>query len=354
MSISLAMIVKNEENNLEECLNSIKDFVDEIVIVDTGSTDITKKIALKYTKNIYDFVWCDDFSKARNFSLEKCTSDWILVMDADDRLIQGNKGSINDFIKYNENKIGLIERISKYYANNEENYSREYEARIFKRGLFYKGEIHEQINSTMKREKTDIIFSHSGYEKNDKSERNIKILLKMLEDNNEDEYVIYQIARTLFVDKKFKLANEYFDKAYKLVAKNKMYYKNLVISYIYSLIEEQSFQNGLDLINENKDIYKDSSEFHFSEGIFYMNLILSDISTYGEYLYLIENSYLKCLELGEKEEDSVIGVGSFKAAYNLGVYYETLNNIEKANYYYKLSYNMGYEKAKSRIVKNNI
>ena len=352
MEISLAMIVKDEENNLEECLNSVKDFVDEIVIVDTGSIDETKRIALNYTNKVYDFIWCDDFSKARNFSLEKCTRDWILVMDADDRLIQGSKEIVNNFIKYNENKIGLIERISKYYLNNEENYSREYEARIFKRGLFYKGEIHEQIDSTMKREKTDIKFSHSGYENNDKGERNIKILLKMLEDNKEDEYIIYQIARTLFVDKKFKLANEYFDKAYKLVDKDKIYYKNLVISYIYSLIEEGNFQTGLDLINENQDIYKNSSEFHFSEGIFYMNLILSDVNTYGEYLYLIENSYLKCLELGEREEDSVIGVGSFKAAYNLGVYYETLNNIDKANYYYNLSYDMGYEKARSRIVIN--
>lgn len=349
MKISLAMIVKDEESNLEECLNSVKEFVDEIVIVDTGSTDNTKNIALSYTRNVYDFIWCDDFAKARNFSLEKCTSDWILVMDADDRLIEGNKEIINAFIESNEDKVGLIERISKYYSNNEESYSREYESRIFKKGLFYKGEVHEQINSNVKREKINLIFSHSGYEKNDKSERNKKILLKMLEDNNEDEYVIYQIARTLFVDKNFQEANKYFEKAYKLVDKNKIYYKNLVISYIYSSIEEQNFQTGLDLINDNYEMYKNSAEFHFAEGIFYMNLILFDTKTYGEYLYLIENAYLKCLELGEREEDSVIGVGTFKADYNLGVYYETLNNIEKANYYYKQAYEMGYEKAESRI-----
>lgn len=349
MKISLAMIVKDEEKNLEECLNSVKEFVDEIVIVDTGSTDNTKNIAINYTPNIYDFIWCDDFSKARNFSLEKCTSDWILVMDADDILIKGNRAIINDFIENNEDKIGLVERVSKYYSNNEESYSREYESRIFKRGLFYKGEVHEQINSDVKREKINLIFSHSGYEKNDKSERNKKILLKMIENNNKDEYVIYQIARTLFVDKNFQEANKYFEKAYKLVDKNKIYYKNLVISYIYSSIEEQNFQTGLDLINDNYEMYKNSSEFHFAEGIFYMNLILFDTKTYGDYLYLIESAYLKCLELGEREGDSVIGVGTFKAAYNLGVYYETLNNIEKSNYYYKQSYEMGYKKAKNRI-----
>ena len=85
-AISLCMITKNEEQFLEQCLSSVKELVDEIIIVDTGSTDKTKEIAAKFTDKIYDFKWCDDFSAARNESLRYATKGWILVLDADEQL----------------------------------------------------------------------------------------------------------------------------------------------------------------------------------------------------------------------------------------------------------------------------
>ena len=84
ISISLCMIVKTEELVLGRCLDSVKKLVDEIVIVDTGSTDNTKNIAKEYTDKIYDFIWNDDFSAARNYSFSKGTKDFILWLDADD------------------------------------------------------------------------------------------------------------------------------------------------------------------------------------------------------------------------------------------------------------------------------
>lgn len=85
-TISLCLIVKNEEHCLERCLQSVQGLVDEIIIVDTGSTDATKQIAQQYTNNIIDFSWVDDFSAARNESLRHATKDWILVLDADEML----------------------------------------------------------------------------------------------------------------------------------------------------------------------------------------------------------------------------------------------------------------------------
>lgn len=83
-TLSLCMIVKNEGQFLEKCLTSVKNLVDEIIIVDTGSTDNTKEIAKKFTDKIFDFVWCDDFSAARNESLKHAIGDWILILDADE------------------------------------------------------------------------------------------------------------------------------------------------------------------------------------------------------------------------------------------------------------------------------
>lgn len=86
-TISLCMIVKDEETQLENCLSTVKDIVDEIIIIDTGSTDTTKEIALKYTEKVFDFPWEDDFSKARNFSFSHASMDYILWLDADDVLL---------------------------------------------------------------------------------------------------------------------------------------------------------------------------------------------------------------------------------------------------------------------------
>ena len=87
-TISLCMIVKNEEANLSKCLSSIKDIVDEIVVVDTGSNDATKEIARRFTDKVLDFDWVDDFSKARNYAFEQATKDYILWLDADDVLLE--------------------------------------------------------------------------------------------------------------------------------------------------------------------------------------------------------------------------------------------------------------------------
>lgn len=87
VTVSFCMIVKNEEDVLANCLESVKDLVDEIVIIDTGSTDSTKEIARKYTDKIYDFKWIDDFSAARNFAFSKVTKDYIFYLDADDILL---------------------------------------------------------------------------------------------------------------------------------------------------------------------------------------------------------------------------------------------------------------------------
>lgn len=84
VSISLCMIVRNEEHCLCECLESVHNLVDEIIIVDTGSTDNTKEIAALYTEKIFDFTWIDDFSRARNYSFSRASCDYQMWLDADD------------------------------------------------------------------------------------------------------------------------------------------------------------------------------------------------------------------------------------------------------------------------------
>jgi len=98
-SISACLIVRDESSVLERCLVSLKGVADEIIVVDTGSADNTKEIAAKYTDKIYDFVWCDDFSAARNFANSKATGDWILTIDADEYIPEENRPLYKQAVK---------------------------------------------------------------------------------------------------------------------------------------------------------------------------------------------------------------------------------------------------------------
>ncbi len=348
MKLSLAMIVKNEEENIERCLKSISNLVDEIVIVDTGSEDNTVSIAKKYTNNIYSYNWNDDFSKARNYALEKCTGDWILSLDADEYIYEGSKKDLIDFAAKNKNSIGKIEILSNFIDGDEESYSKVYISRFFEKGIKFIGSVHEQLNSDNKRINTNIKVKHSGYYKTNKGERNIRLLKKEYVKNPNNNYIIYQIAKALFSDKRYEEAEEYFKIAYKDLDIKKAYSRDLIISYINNCSNISNFSDGINIINDNYKYLKESSDYNFACGIFYINLILSDVNTYGEYVYLIEKSYLKALEIGDRDS-IVLGVGSYIAAYNLGVFYETTGNIEKAIEYYKVSAKNRYIKAINRI-----
>ena len=97
--LSIAMIVKNESRHLDGCLRSIKGLADELIVIDTGSTDVTIDIALSNGAAVDTFRWCDDYSAARNFSLSKCTGDWIFVIDADEQLDPGFHKTLRENIQ---------------------------------------------------------------------------------------------------------------------------------------------------------------------------------------------------------------------------------------------------------------
>ncbi|MBO6239850.1 MAG: glycosyltransferase [Butyrivibrio sp.] len=150
VTISLCMIVKNEESCLEKCLNSLKGLVDEMIVVDTGSTDKTKEIAARFGAKIFDFKWTGDFSEARNFSFSKATCDYIYTADADEELDEANR---DRFIQLKRDLEELdIDIVQMYYCNQLSfrtvyNYDRELRPKLFKRVRYFVWEdpIHEQV-----------------------------------------------------------------------------------------------------------------------------------------------------------------------------------------------------------------
>jgi GT2 family glycosyltransferase/Flp pilus assembly protein TadD len=117
-TLSLCMIVKNEEPNLARCLMSVKPVVDEMIVVDTGSTDRTKSIAAAMGAAVYDFLWSNDFSEARNFSLSKAAGDWILVLDADEVVSSMDHGVLRKITKKRPSKRLAYSMVTRNYSNN--------------------------------------------------------------------------------------------------------------------------------------------------------------------------------------------------------------------------------------------
>ena len=168
VKVSLCMIVKNEEKVLGRCLSCLADLMDEIIIVDTGSTDGTKNIAAEYTDKIYDFRWIDDFSAARNFAFSKATGDYIYSADADEILDEVNK---ERFRILKENIFPEIEIVQMYYTNQMKfrtvyNYDKEYRPKLFKRlrGFTWIDPIHETVRTAPVVFDSDIEIIHEQEE----------------------------------------------------------------------------------------------------------------------------------------------------------------------------------------------
>ncbi len=150
ITVSLCMIVKNEEQVLKRCLDSLAGLYDELVIVDTGSTDRTKEIAAGYNAKIYDFKWVDDFSAARNYAFERCSMEYIYSADADEVLDEENR---QKFMMLKANLLKEIEMVQMLYVNRHEfstteNFEKEYRPKLFKRlrTFTWIEPIHEMVN----------------------------------------------------------------------------------------------------------------------------------------------------------------------------------------------------------------
>lgn len=150
MKFSLCMIVKNESSVLRDCLDSLKDIMDEIIIVDTGSTDDTKQIAAEYTPYLYDYAWNDDFAAARNFAFSKATGDYIYSADADEVLDDENQGKLRALKRVMLPEVEIVQMIyvTEQMNHPTENFKRDLRPKLFKRlrEFTWIEPIHETIN----------------------------------------------------------------------------------------------------------------------------------------------------------------------------------------------------------------
>ena len=220
-SISLCVIARNEEHCLARCLCSAQQLVDEIIVVDTGSTDHTVRIAIEHGACVFTFDWDDDFAAARNYAISKAQGNWILVLDADEALSLFSREELLAFMKKSPAE-GYYFRICSYldYGHTLEDHV----VRLFKNKPEYRfaGAIHEQIAGSIQcgNTNTGLAFApftidHYGYSVKEivdkhKFDRNTTIIRKALIESPQDPFLHYSLGIEYLQNKNFQQAGEAF------------------------------------------------------------------------------------------------------------------------------------------------
>jgi len=211
ITISLCMIVKDEEDTIGRCLESVKDIVDEIIIVDTGSSDRTKEVAGSFTSKIYDFEWIDDFSAARNYSSSKATMDYIMWLDADDIILEEDALKIQQLKVTIDPIVDIVMMKYNYsFDGNGHITLSNFRSRLLKRSInfIWNEPIHEYIQPSGYIINSDICITHKKICPS-APERNLNIFEKMVASSKELS------PRSLFYYAKELYNNERFDDAIK-------------------------------------------------------------------------------------------------------------------------------------------
>lgn len=371
--ISVCIITKNEEKNIERCLASLSGYGFELVVVDTGSTDRTREIVQNYTDSLYDFAWCDDFSAAKNFCVSKAKNDIILVVDSDEFLEPLTETELKKFlelVRQHPDWVGRIRRRNVFSRDGVKQENREWINRIFDRRNFqYKGRIHEQIIERQGKEYqtwlSPLIFLHTGYdlspeEREVKTQRNIYLLKQELSRVQEEleslrresadakayaeregitlenigagemeelqgqiPYLIYQLGKSYYMAGDYQKSCGYFERGLSYDLNPKLEYViDMTESYGYALINSGQEEKALFFENIYEE-FGHSADFQFLMGLIYMKNARFDAAIAEFEKALLHNDCRNA------------GVNSYAANYNIGVIHECLGDLDQARQYYQ-------------------
>ncbi len=201
--LSVCMIVKNEQEHLSGCLQSIADVADEIIVLDTGSTDATRDIARDFGAVVHEHPWQNDFSLHRNQVLALASGKWVLSIDADERLVQESAGALRILLANTPQDVnGLRVQIRDYSADGSLNYTTRY-PRLYRRidGVHYEGIVHNQVHIPGKISDAPLVIQHFGYDLDQhkmrrKFKRTVSLLKKQMRANPDDPAPCFYLANT--------------------------------------------------------------------------------------------------------------------------------------------------------------
>ena len=385
MNLSVCIIAKNEEKNIRRCLESLKSYNFEIVVVDTGSTDDTEKIAQQYTDRVYHFQWKNNFSSARNFAISKSTKTYVMSIDCDECIDYIDVKKLQNLLAERKKQVGRIKIRNHLTKSGTGQENTEWINRIFSKELFhYEGCIHEQVTAMNGEEyetyQAPVVILHTGYdlpenERKQKAERNINLLqqelqrlliaflqkqdayVNVMDDvglKNDDEnnkrcvqrifsmieagndlavklqheeqlpYILYQLGKGYYMAGDYTEACTYFSCALSFDLNPKLEYViDMVETYGYAMLNSDQAANALFFENIYEE-FGNTADFQFLMGLIYMNNAR------------FEDAVSEFLKATKHSASRNVGANSYMAFYNIGVIYECLGRADEAKRYYEM------------------
>lgn len=338
MKLSVCIITKNECAMLQKCLDHLAPYTQkyghEIIITDTGSTDGTIEMCRKYTEQIYEFPWINDFSAARNFAASKASHDWILCIDSDEYIRIWDENELQTHMQKYPDIIGNIIQSNTCGFGKNQHISNDRASRFYNRTYYhFCRPIHEQLEPVNPETghhylSLNVIVDHMSYagtpeELYAKAQRNIGMLKKELTCNPHDPYTLFQLGQSYYMIGDFQNALVYYDRGLSEdVDPNLGYVRTMVNSYGYTLLELKEYARALELEGVYQT-FADRADFVFLMGLIYLNNALFDDAI---------SQFEKATTFPHSTVD---GANSYRAWHNLGVIYECMGYTDKAYEYYQ-------------------
>lgn len=344
MKISACLIVKNEAANIGRCLDSMKNIVQQIVVMDTGSIDDTIEIARAYGAEIYAYEWCDDFAAAKNAALEKATGDWIVFLDADEYFSEQSSENIPDLIKkYEEQCDGfMMQMVNIDVDKNNEVLDEFFVTRVFRNdpNMRFVREVHEYLeNKTGRRnlwyrvEASDVKLFHTGYSSKrvkSKCERNLKLLLEKLKENPHDINLYRYLADVYYGLGEYEKAVQYAQMDIDTGRKDISYASRSYRVLINSLkIQQKDFLTMETAIKKAIEDFPALPDFYAEYGLLFFQEMQCDEA---------ESMLAKALQLFKNYneiETSILQININVIYYVLGNIYEYKHDYKKAIEFYQ-------------------
>jgi pentatricopeptide repeat protein len=339
IKLSLCMIVRDNEATIGPCLESIRPWVDEIVVVDTGSKDRTPQICAEFGARLHEFPWCDDFSAARNESLKHARGEWIFWMDSDDTISEECGRELRELADgpHPENVLGYIMQV--HCPGPDEEGHRDVtvvdHVKLIRNhpDLRFDGRIHEQILPAIRRASgdvawTDIYVVHSGSDHSPagsqkKLERDLRILHRELEERPEHPFVLFNLGMTYADAERYDEAIGYLTRCVRVSKTEESHLRKAYALLISSLCQADRHDEAWELCQRARGVYPEDKELLFRCAM---------LHHYFGRLPEAEATYLRVLTGSEERHFTSVDreLAGNKARHNLAIVYDDMGRFDEA------------------------